>query len=250
MKRTITITTIVAVFMLIVSACHTTTPVHKEVTAPELIRTNLNGDGPMIEIQFFRGEEHNHPLIAAWVEDTNRKYIQTLFISESIATSIFDHSKNPAGKWEPGEVRRPAALPVWSHAYGYVSSDGYYLPDPQHKAPDAVTGPTPSADFKLEALTNKPLPSVIDVYLELNQSWDWNHYWNNHAFPGDKAYESSAQPSLIYRARIELNKIPVSMEMQIVGHGDFSGRDGLIYKETETMTTALEIAKKILVQIK
>jgi hypothetical protein len=232
--------------LTVVSACRTQGPTKNSETQPEIIRTNINGNGPVLEIQFYKGEEHNHPLFAIWVEDTNRKYIQTLYVSESIGTSIFDHSKNNDGKWEPGEVRRPSALPVWSHAYGYVSSDGLYLPDPQNPVPDAVSGPTPKGDFSVQSSAGSNLPQVVDVYLELNQSWDWNDYWDNHAFPGDKAYESSAQPSVIYRARIKLQEVPKETEMKVIGCGHYAGRDGLVNPETGSLTTALNIAKKIM----
>ena len=171
-------------------------------------------------------------------------------MSACFGKGIFDHSKkNHEGKWEPGELRRPAALPVWSHAYGYLSKDGYYLPDPEHPVSDAISGPTPPGDFILESKTSQGLPQTVDIYLELNQSWDWNHYWNNNAFPGDQAYESSAQPSLVYKARIHLNQNADGIPMQLAGHGHYSGRDGNIYPETGNFTTALKIAGSITISV-
>lgn len=214
------------------------------------IQTNAGMSGPLIEILFIKGPEHNHPLMAAWIEDTNHRYLQTLYVSRSIGTGIFPKKQTRAGAWEPGEQRRPAALPVWSHAYGYRSNDGLYLPDPLHPLPDAVTGATPRGNFLLQSPVRGDLPDVADLYFEINQSWDWNHYWHNNAFPGDKEYATSAQPSLVYQARINLRPGSGPYEMKVLGHGHPSGQDGVVVRDVSTFTTALQIAKKISVVIK
>ena len=106
----------------------------------DTIFTNINGLGVSIELDFLKGEGHNHPLMAVWIEDTSGKYIETLFVAESIGKGVFAHGKESGGKWQQGPLRRPAALPYWSHKRGIREDDGYYIPTPDNPLPDAITG--------------------------------------------------------------------------------------------------------------
>ncbi|MBE0641496.1 MAG: hypothetical protein IH599_05625, partial [Bacteroidales bacterium] len=77
--------------------------------------TNPEGLGQVILLEVTAGPESNYPLMAVWLEDMDGGYIQTLYVAQSIATGVFRHGKEVQGKWEPGERRRPAALPRWGH---------------------------------------------------------------------------------------------------------------------------------------
>jgi len=79
--------------------------------SPDHITSNPAGSGIHLDIEMIKGEGHNHPLMAIWVEDPAGKYIQTLYVSESIGKGIFQHGDASKGFWMPGEIRRPAALP-------------------------------------------------------------------------------------------------------------------------------------------
>jgi hypothetical protein len=85
---------------------------------------------------------------------------------------------------------------------------------------------------------------------EINQSWDWNEYWTNSKFPDDEQYKTSSQPALIYEAIIDLNSGNKEYEMQAIGHSHYSGKDGNLYTDLSTITTALEIVNKIIIRIK
>ncbi|MCF8235927.1 MAG: hypothetical protein K9G67_13200 [Bacteroidales bacterium] len=213
----------------------------------DTIITKPDFDGKQLNLLFEAGEEHNHPLMAVWVEDENSDYLETLFVAKSIATSVFGHGDASGGVWKPGVVRRPAALPYWSHKRGIQAEDGYYLPTPGNPVPDAISGPTPQEDFVLR--TRLPVNGRIRVLLEINQSWDWNEYWTNTKFPGDEQYRTSSQPSIIYEALINLSDPEKSYEMKAIGHGHYSGKDGKLYKDLSTLTSAKEIVKHIKVVI-
>ena len=43
---------------------------------PEKFTSNINGTGTELEIEFIRGEAHNHPLMAVWTEDLDGYLIQ------------------------------------------------------------------------------------------------------------------------------------------------------------------------------
>jgi hypothetical protein len=211
----------------------------------EVIRTNIGGKGIDIRVEFVKGESHNHPLMAIWLEDAGGKYIETLYVAESIGKGIFEHGDKSKGEWQAGAVRRPAALPYWGHKRGIAAEDGYYIPTPDDPMPDAVTGPTPAGSFTLESRLSQAPPSVFKLMLEINQSWDWNEYWTNTKFPDDINYKTSSQPSLVYEATIDLNSAVKEYTMNPVGHGHYSGVDGSLDPDLGTLTTAMQIAKSI-----
>ncbi|MCB2221744.1 MAG: hypothetical protein KQI35_15215 [Bacteroidetes bacterium] len=215
----------------------------------EVLKTNEKGTGPAITIEFTRGEFHNHPLMVIWVEDTNGQYLQTLYISKSIATGIFNYGNVSNGRWTQGEVRRPAALPYWSHQRGIMADDSLYLPTPENPIPDAYTGATPKENFILHTKLDDAGPKVFNVLLEINQPWDWNEYWTNGKFPENEEYKTSAQPAVVYEARVDLQKGTTSYEMQPIGHSHYAGESGELFTDMSTLSTALDIAESIKVKV-
>jgi hypothetical protein len=215
----------------------------------ETIQTNIDGKGISIEVEFLKGESHNHPLMAIWLEDAEGHYIETLYIAESIGKGIFQHGEKSDGQWQAGPVRRPAALPYWGHQRGIAADDGYYIPTPESPMPDAVTGPTPPGNFILQSKSSVPIPSVFKLLLEINQPWDWNEYWTNNKFPDDVNYKTSSQPAVVYETIIDMNSAQDDYMMAPVGHSHYSGLDGSLSPDLSTLTTALEIVKSVTVKI-
>ena len=220
-----------------------------QVQPPDVYSYNTGANGPEITIHFAKGEDHNHPLMAVWVEDMQGNFEQTLFVAESIGKGIFRHGDASTGKWMPGELRRPAALPVWSHRRGIQAEDGLYLPTPEDPVPDAITGPTPPQSFIIKSkLENTDLRQFL-VYFEINQTWDWNEFWTNNRYPDNQEYKTSAQPALVYKAIINLDSDRKEYPMRLVGHSHYAGEDGMIYEDISTFTTALNIAEEIKVTV-
>lgn len=215
---------------------------------PQEILTNASAAGPMISVSFKKGESHNHPLMAIWTEDESGKYIETLYVAESIGKGIFQHGVKSGGQWMPGEVRRPAALPYWGHKRGIKAGDGYFLPTPDQPVADAITGPTPAGNFILKARTTVPPTGRFRVMLEINQSWDWNEYWTNTKYPDDEQYKTSSQPAVVYEALIDPTIPGQAYSMKAIGRSHYSGKDGGLYTDLETLTSALKIAGEITVQ--
>jgi hypothetical protein len=205
--------------------------------------------GTTITLQFEKGKEHNHPLFAIWLADENGKYIQTLYVSESIGKGVFLHASRSTGKWMSGEIQRPAALPYWAHQRNVKNEFGTYNPTPEQPVVDAYTGATPSSSFILHTKTQEPLDGKYKIMLELNQSWDWNEWWTNNKFPGDKEYKTSSQPALVYSVDIDTNTPGIEYEMKPIGHSHYSGADGSLDPDLSTLTTAMKIAGKITVKI-
>ncbi len=207
----------------------------------------VNNNGSTISIRFEKGKEHNHPLFAIWLADENGKYIQTLYVSESVGHGIFVRANRNSGKWQGGEIQRPATLPYWAHQRGAINQYGTFMPTPKQPVVDAYTGATPSASFVLKAKTEKPLNGKYKIMLELNQSWDWNEYWTNNLHANDKEYKTSSQPALVYAADIDTNKPSSKNELRPIGHSHFAGADGSLTTDLKSITTALKIAKSITV---
>ncbi len=216
--------------------------------APLYFETNPEGRGQRLEIEFRRGRAHYFPLMAIWIEDTLGNYVQTLYVAESIATGVFGHGDASTGRWMPGEIRRPAAIPYWGHRRGIQAEDGLFLPTPQDPVADAYTGATPAGSFVLATRADRKLDGPFYIYFEINQSWDWNSYWTNNKFPGDMEYFSSAQPAVVYRTVADPSKPGVEFEMKPAGRSHHSGATGELFDDLHTLTTALEIAGSIVVR--
>jgi hypothetical protein len=233
--------------LFIISCSNTKVPADE---TPDQISSNPSGKGTKIELEMLRGEGHNHPLMAIWVEDDQGNYLQTLFVAESIGKGVFQHGDASRGFWKPGEIQRPAALPRWAHQRGIKSELGFYLPTPTSPIADAYTGPTPPKSFVLHTQLDEPGIKQFRVLFEINQTWDWNEYWTNNKFPEDEEYKTSCQPALVYYTSIDLDNPKEEYVMEVLGRSHHSGATGELFNDLETLTTALHIAEEIVVRIK
>ncbi len=224
-----------------------TMPIKAQET--EIIKTNIEGSGQKIVLTVTAGKAHNHPMMAAWTEDMDGNFLQTLYVNQSVAKGYYVYAEKSGGKWQAGEAIRPAALPVWAHSRGVKSDDGHFMPTMQNPMPDAITSATPAAGFSIYSKMNEPFSGKLKVFFEINQSWDWNEYWTNSKYPDDVDYKTSSQPSVVYSAVIDFDNPEKSYKLQPVGHGHYSGKDGKLYPDLSTITTALEIVESVKVEI-
>ncbi|PLW92457.1 MAG: hypothetical protein C0592_10660 [Marinilabiliales bacterium] len=237
---------LIAVFVF--PACN---PGAKVGDEPEKIITNVEGKGLQIELEFRKGKSHSHPILAIWLETENGKYIQTLYVSESIAKGVFKHGDASSGRWLPGPVRRPSALPYWARKRNVQEDDGLYVPKQETAIPDAYTGPTPKDNFDLKSRSDQTINSPFKVMLEINQSFDYNEFWTTTRFANDRHYSASAQPSLIYESEIiDPKNLQDKYYMKVIGHGHFNGSNGKLFPDLSGHTTALEIVKSLVVRIR
>jgi len=212
--------------------------------------TNSSGTGPEIEVKFYGGPSLYYPLMAVWLEDEQGGYIQTLFVPRAIATGVFKYGSDASGRWQEAAKRAPQTLPYWSHKRGIRSSDGLYMPDPENPVADAYSGATPTTSFVLSARADRPLPGKFRVMFEVNQNWDWNEYWTNDKYPGDRNYLNNAQPSVVYESLVDQDNLSQSYQMKVKGHGHPTGATGELFTDLSTLTTALQIADSILVTVR
>lgn len=226
----------------------TTTAQKKSKESFSVYEYGKNNTGTSLTLKFQKGNEHNHPLFAVWLADAGGKYLQTLYVSESIGKGYYKRTSRKSGKWMPGENYRPATLPYWAHQRNVKNEKGGYLPTKTNAFPDAYTGATPDASFILHLTTENKLNGNYQVFLEVNQSWDWNEYWTNDKYPGDKEYKTSSQPALVYQANLSSTDRG-EITLKPIGHSHYAGSDGSLNPDLSTLTTALRIASKITLKI-
>lgn len=214
-------------------------------TSPEKINTKL-------EFELTTGKSHNHPSFAIWVEDLDGNYIETLYVTQYFAKGVFGHGETSPGKWknEPGEVRRPAALPYWSHKRNIKAADGLYAPSPETAVPDALTGATPKGNFTLITGSKVTGDNSFRVLVEINQPWDSNDFWTNNKYPENLNYNTSLQPALVYEAVITPSSPKTEYFLNPIGHSHPAGETGELFNDISSITTAREIFSKIEVRVK
>ena len=221
---------------------------HPKAVIDTLI-TNIDGQGHQLQLTFVPGPEHNYPLFAFWLEDLDGNYIQTLYVSQSIAKGTFNYGDKSSGFWKAGEIERPAALPYWAHKRNVENEKGSIVPTILNPVVDAYSGATPPAAFVLETRSDTVLNGKFRLMAEINQSWDWNKHWTNNKYPGDVDYVSSAQPAVVYETIVDPEK-PGAYELKLIGRSHHSGKTGELFTDLETLTTALKIAERISVVVR
>ncbi|MCK4258917.1 MAG: hypothetical protein KAX49_08065 [Halanaerobiales bacterium] len=175
----------------------------------------------------------NSPQMAFWLEDTSGKYISTIYVT----------SRSALSKWRGGKnIRRPSALPIWSHKRGVKSSDGYYMPAKDNQLPDAVTGATPNESFsKVWKMPEDVKSGTYVLRAEFNHSYDYNDNYAKDDIEGDV----SGEPSILWEVEIEFGDEESKVLMQPVGHGHRTGENGEIYRELDSLSTAISIIESI-----
>ena len=128
------------------------------VETSEVITSNSQGKGPSVSVELFRGKSFYYPLMAIWIEDADGNFIQTLFVTRSVATGIFKYGSKEGNRWVKAPKRAPQTLPYWAHKRGVKASDGLFMPEPSNPVPDAYTGPTPVTGFVLNSKADTLLP--------------------------------------------------------------------------------------------
>ncbi len=220
----------------------------------QIVELNKTIGSKKINVELKKGESFQYPLFAAWIEDSLGNYIETIYISKVISSSRYEFGKKIGDRWEPAIIRRPASLPYWAHKRGIKASDGYYIP--LHNSPDldAVSGATPTNNFVIKSKGNMSEGRYYKILFEVNQSFDWNEYYTKDKFPDDEIYSGSGlpgQPSLIYAADINLNdkKTKSHIIMKLIGHSHHSGKNGKLYTDLTNITTAKNIADRIIITV-
>lgn len=201
------------------------------------------GDEWLHDFPLFLGiKQKNPPQIAIWVEDMTGNYITSIYVSHKVATNSWQGNKNN---------KRKEALPVWNYARRIQSVDGISGATPQASI-DGISGATPRGSFDVKVSPVGNLKQFV-IKIELNHSTDWNDNYPKNAKEGDTNYsggeEGSGQPAVVYAAEIDLDASQKQYTATIIGHSSPDGSNGNIYPDTSSLTSALNIAKEITINI-
>ena len=218
---------------------------HLEYQAGDLCVNIEAGDGWLHDYPLFLViKKKNPPQIAVWLEDTDGRYLGTLYASKKIATQ---------GWASAGGNRRKEALHYWCHRRGVVYEEGLYLPTKAQPLIDGMTGATPRADFDVR-LKEKTGLRHFYVMVEVNHSIDFNDRYSNDRKEGEPDYsggpEGSGQPALVYRADVNLDSARTSFDAVLIGRSSSDGADGKLYDDLTGITSAFTIVKRITVNVK
>lgn len=162
---------------------------------------------------------------AVWLEDTDGNYLQTLYVTRKASKRTWIFCP---------KAGRPESLPVWYNAsrHEVTKSKVENKTDKSLKI-DAVTRATPKGGVVFNAeITDKNC--VIKA--EFNTSFDYNDFYTK------KNSNDNGQPSVIYEALIPENAAE-EIKLDFAGTGSIDGKDGIIHKGTEGLTTAMNIVK-------
>jgi hypothetical protein len=158
------------------------------------------------------------PQVAVWLETPEGDYVDTLYVTEVIVSGRYQAAP---------KAGRPEALPVWSHlAKGPI---------------DAVSSPTTvGAPIRYGNGRAARLPAgKYVVMLETNRSYDWNASYTK------KNSGVNGQPSLLYRAELELGGGRSEARFEPYGRGSVDGSDGERRLGLEGIDTALRLFSEL-----
>jgi hypothetical protein len=180
------------------------------------------------------------PQTAIWIETADGRFVDTIFVTTRSAKATWYGGKS---------IRRPEALPLWSHARGVVAPDGLFMPDRAHPLPDAVSGATPGAAAAYSKTWKLPagLPAGrYRVRVELNSSFDWNEAYPDKLPKTDPRWtEANGQPSIVWETEIQLGSAPSRSALAPVGTGSPRGDTGALTPGLAGITSARDLAKSI-----
>ncbi len=206
------------------------------------LSTNVEAKETPFSINVVAGKSFHHPTFSFWVEDVKGNYIETVFVTQYLATGVYGHGSLGENKWDnkPGPANRPATLPFWLHKRAKAENLPL-MPDATHPVPDGITGATPQSDFLLHSKIINELPDQFKILMEINIPWDYNEHWTNEKYPDDFNYKTSAQPALVYAVTINKNELEKPYFLNPIGHSHYSGEDGHLYTNLNGFSTALKI---------
>ena len=232
------------------------------VAKDAVIVTKANQSGRSIKVHIEAGAHWDHmfeagkvsikttPQIAVWIEDLDGNYLDTLYVTKKTATQRWRGKPGPYE--EKGNIRRKTSLPYWSHKRGVRYEDGLYLPTKKEPLPDSVTSASPKGSFRLNSSVGEELKTFI-LLVEINNSTDFNEYYTREAKPDDPFFSGgsygSGQPAVVYHAVVDMDAAEKTYALKLAGHSSPDGENGQLYTDFTKLTTAKQIADKIMVVI-
>jgi hypothetical protein len=194
----------------------------QEVAGPRFVLELTPGPYYKTTIGGFIFKMPIYPQVAAWVETLGGKFIGTIFVTHKASRNSWIQAPS-AG--------RPEALPVWNSL--------------RHGNPDSVSAATSSGKtIHSSGLAAKLPAGDYVIMLEVNRSYDYNASYTK------TSSGVSGQPSIVYRAVLEVGRGPSRADFSPMGKGSVDGSDGKIIIGLEGIDTALSIFSGISIEYK
>jgi hypothetical protein len=175
--------------------------------------------------------------LAIWLTDEKGAFVDTIYVTRYVAKKgLGNRNGGLDDKWGGPRL---SVLPVWAHSRGIDYGRGNFYPPKDKPLPDALTSATPKGGvFIWMWKPEKSLPEgKYFFYVEVNRSFDKNDHHNYSWYRG--------QPSVVWQGSLVVGTQISQGEAQIVGHGHPAGVDGRIERDLSTLTTALNLIKRM-----
>ena len=168
-----------------------------------------------------------YPTYVIWAVNKKTGEVRTIYITGKAGT----------GEWMMAD-ERPSSVPVW---YGMKKKEA-------ETPVDSITGATPSGEMFTHywQVPGSMMNARIDIYLEVNVSFDYNDFYREEAKEGEPGYSDvNGQPSLIWMATLETGKKDVAISPKLIGHGHVLGENHEIDRDLSKITTAKTIFQHV-----
>ena len=174
--------------------------------------------------------------IAVWLVDEQGEFVETVYVTRKTAQKGLGNRGGELDDKMGGS--RLSVLPVWAHQRGVDYGGSNFYPPKDKALVDAITSATPkSGGFIWTWRPQKSLkPGKYYYYIEVNKSFDDNEHHNYSWYRG--------QPSVIWQGHLFVGQQLSVSKAKIIGHGDAAGKDGKIYPDLSSLTTALRLIEK------
>lgn len=236
----------------------------KSVTVEEgmfqILSTNIGQEGIPIAIELRKGPHYESdpqplflgltytsvPQVAFWIEDLSGNYINTIYVTQKVSNGSFVSTDDIFST-----VIRPESLPYWAHQRGVTYGENGVMPGTDNSDLDGITGATPQGNYDVRSQLSSE-HRQFKVMMEINRSYDFNQSYSKDRYPDDPIYSgsgSSGQPSVVYSAAINLDDDQSSYIMKVAGHGHYSGANGTLFTDMTGIDTALELVKRVVIDI-
>jgi hypothetical protein len=110
-----------------------------------------------------------------------------------------------------------------------------------------VTAATPKQSFEIATTLPEQVDDLI-LYLEVNNSTDFNEAYPTDAQPGTAHYSGgewgSGQPSLVYSTPLPAGAVRGRRTFDLLGHGSPDGSSGAVSRDLSGVTTARSILSR------
>lgn len=170
-----------------------------------------------------------YPQFAVWLEYENEAGelgYKTVFVTQGTG-------KNEWVKVGGKLVRRKEATPVWRHAREKEEDIDI----------DVVSGATPIGRLFVMyvQVPEKIKKQYINIFAEVNVSFDYNFYYFFHPING--------QPSVVWKAELDMDQVENGQitDAEIIGHGNVWGKNTDIYPDFSHVSSAKKLFNSVTV---